>query len=665
MNEGRRGLAWATAVVLVVAALAPLGVSGIVAAAVLAPPSLDELPELRPARGGFLSRVYDIHGQEIAVFRQFERRLPIEQGDIPEHLKEAVVAAEDQSFYSHSGIDPLAMLRALIADIKAGEIVEGGSTITQQYVKNAYVGAEQTVGRKLREAVLARRLERLEDKDEILFKYLNGIYLGQGAIGVGAASMTYFRKPVSDIDVSEAALLAGLIPAPSRYEPLGDPAVAEQRRVLVLDRMRDQGHLSDQEHEEAVRRKVWLAENGEPPRPSTVVHTPRDPVSRYPYFVDYVRRYLEDQYGERLHAGGLKIHTTLDPRIQDIARATVAGALEGTQPPLEMALASVDPRTGFIAALVGGRDFRAPGGQVNLALGRCPPPPLELEGAIDVPAACWDPEVVYANGGGTGRQPGSSWKPFVLAAALESGIPDTRVYSAPSAYRVPGCTGELGCVVRNYEGSAGGRVNLRRATQRSYNTVYAQLIQDVGVPQVGDMARRLGITSAWVANPEVHGISYALGVQEVSPLEMASAYGVFANRGRRQAPTPVMWVEGPDGEILEDNRNRPAETVLDSRVAFTVTDILQGVIAGGTGTAADIGRPAAGKTGTAQEWRDAWFVGYTPTLSTAVWMGNRERPTSMFNVKGVGRVTGGSIPAETWKAFMTAALEGVPPGRLP
>ncbi|MDP9019391.1 MAG: transglycosylase domain-containing protein [Actinomycetota bacterium] len=661
----RRQLARAVAVVLVVAALVPVGVSGVVLASVLAPPSLDELPELRPARGGFLSRVYDVHGEEIAVFQEPERRLPIDPADIPEHLKRAVIAVEDRSFYSHGGIDPQALLRALIADVRAGEIVEGGSTITQQYVKNAYVGQEKTLGRKLKEAVLARRLERMEDKDEILFRYLNGIYLGHGAIGVGAASRSYFRKPVSEIDVSEAALLAGLIPAPSRYEPRGNPTVAEERRVLVLDAMRDQGHLSGQEHQEAVNRRVWLAENGEPPGPSTVVHPPRERISRYPYFVDYVRRYLEDQYGDEVYAGGLKIHTTLDPRIQDVARSAVAGALEGTEPPLEMALASVDPRTGFVAALVGGRDFEAPGGQVNLALGRCPAAPPELEGAIDVPAACWAPDLVHASSGGTGRQPGSSWKPFVLAAALESGIPPTRVYSAPSAYRVPGCTGDRGCVVRNYEHSAGGRVSLRRATERSYNTVYAQLIGDVGVPEVGDMAKRLGITSAWVASPELHGTSYALGVQEVSPLEMASAYGVFANRGQRHAPTPVMWVEDRDGETIEDNRNRAPAPVLDGRVASTVTDVLQGVMARGTGTAANIARPAAGKTGTAQQWRDAWFVGYTPTLSTAVWMGNRERPTSLFDVKGVRRVTGGSIPARTWKAFMVPALEGVPPGPLP
>ncbi|MBW3644116.1 MAG: transglycosylase domain-containing protein [Actinobacteria bacterium] len=666
MNTTHRALATATAVVLVLAALMPVGVSAVLAQSLLSPPRLDELPDARAPEGSQLSRVYDVHGEEIAVFREFDQRVPLEPGDIPEILKQAVVSVEDRSFYSNRGIDLSAMVRALIADVRGGEVVQGGSTITQQYVKNAYVGRERTVKRKIQEAVLAQQLNRMVDKDEILFRYLNGIYLGQGAIGVGAASRSYFRKPVNELDASEAALLAGLIPAPSRYEPRGNPSVAESRRVLVLDAMLGQGYLTDEEHEEAVERQIWLAERGEPPRPSTVVYPLEDAgTTEYPYFVDYVRRYLEDKYGERVYAGGLEVHTTLDPAVQGMAEAAVAEALGGTQPPIEMALASVDPRSGFVVALVGGRDFQAPGGQVNLALGACPPPPPGLEPVIDVPAACWDPDAVYAEGGGTGRQPGSSWKPFVLATALDQGMPDSTVYSAPSEYRVPGCTGDNGCTVQNYEGSAGGQANLRKATAQSYNTVYAQLIRDVGIPDVGEMAKRLGITSAWVANPEVHGISYALGVQEVAPLEMASAYGVFGNAGQRQPPTPVTFVEGPDGEIVEDNRDRAPERVLDERVAANVTDILKGVISGGTGTAADIGRPAAGKTGTAQEWRDAWFVGYTPTLSTAVWIGNKEKPTSLFNIKGVDRVTGGSIPAKTWNSFMTAALENVPPDDFP
>ena len=666
MNATHRALATAAAVLLVLAAVAPVGVSAVLAQSLLSPPALDELPDPRPTAGSQLSRVYDVHGEEIAVFREFEQRVPIEPGDVPEILKQAVVSVEDRSFYSNRGIDLSAMVRALIADVRGGEVVQGGSTITQQYVKNAYVGRERTVKRKIQEAVLAQQLNRMVDKDEILFRYLNGIYLGQGAIGVGAASRSYFRKPVNELDASEAALLAALIPAPSRYEPRGNTAVAESRRVLVLDAMHGQGYLTDEEHAEAVDREIWLAERGEPPRPSTVVYPIEDAgTTEYPYFVDYVRRYLEEQYGERVYAGGLEVHTTLDPRIQGMAEAAVAEALGGTQPPIEMALASVDPRTGFVAALVGGRDFEAPGGQVNLALGKCPAPPPGLEPVIDVPAACWQPEAVYAEGGGTGRQPGSSWKPFVLATALDQGMPESTVYSAPSQYRVPGCTGDKGCTVQNYEGSAGGRATLRRATENSYNTVYAQLINDVGIPDVGEMAKRLGITSAWVASPEVHGISYALGVQEVAPLEMASAYGVFGNAGQRQPPTPVTFVKGPDGEIVEDNRDRAPERALDERVAANVTDILKGVISGGTGTAADIGRPAAGKTGTAQEWRDAWFVGFTPTLSTAVWIGNKEKPTPLYNIKGVDRVTGGSIPAQTWKAFMTAALEGVPPDDFP
>ncbi|MDP9072465.1 MAG: penicillin-binding transpeptidase domain-containing protein, partial [Actinomycetota bacterium] len=338
--------------------------------------------------------------------------------------------------------------------------------------------------------------------------------------------------------------------------------------------------------------------------------------------------------------------------------------LAGTLPPIEMALTSVEPSTGFVKAMVGGRDFYAPDGQVNLALGACELPPEKLKSKVDVPATCWDPEKageVTVEGGGTGRQPGSSWKPFVLAAALAKGIPDTKVYSAPGSYRIPGCRGAKGCVIQNYEGSAGGRATLRRGTVKSFNTVYAQVILDVGVPEVGEMAKKLGITSAWIANPEVQGPSYALGTQEVSPLDMASAYGVFATNGLRAPPTPVVWVKDFRGKLLQDNTKAKPKRVLQESVASNVTDVLKGVITEGTGTRANIGRPAAGKTGTAQEWRDAWFIGYTPQLSTSVWIGNKQRPTPLFNVKGVDRVFGGSIPAETWKAFMTEALKDVPP----
>ncbi len=663
--DQRRTLAGVTLAFLTLAALAPVAVSALVVSSLLFPPPLDELPDPRPPGGSQLSRVEDVNGREIAVFREFDQRVPVERGDIPEVLKKAVVSVEDKSFYTNNGLDVSGTIRALIANFQGQEIVQGGSTITQQYVKNAYVGTERTLERKVKEAVLARQLNRLVDKDEILFNYLDGIYLGEGAIGVGAASQSYFRKPVNDLTLSEAAMLAGLIPAPSRYEPRGNLDAAEDRRVLVLDAMLDQGHITADQHAEARRLRLWLTSDGPAPRASTLVHPPSDPAdNEYPYFVDYVRRYLESKYGQQVYAGGLEIRTTLNPRLQELADRTVDAALDGTQTPIEMALVSLEPRTGFVRAMVGGREFSDTSGQVNLALGNCAFPPPEARDKVDVAASCWDPDSVVVEGGGTGRQPGSSWKPMVLATALSQGISDSKVYSAPSVYRIPGCRGEIGCEVNNYEGSSAGQVTLRTGTERSYNTVYAQVINEVGVPEVAAMAKQLGITSAWVASPEIHGTSYALGAQEVSPLDMASAYGVFATNGLRNPATPVLWVKNAEGEFLEDNRQRQPERVLDERVAYNVTDVLKGVITNGTGTKADIGRPAAGKTGTAQEWRDAWFVGYTPDLSTAVWIGDKTRPTSLFDIKGVDRVTGGSIPAETWRAFMSEALADVPPSEF-
>jgi penicillin-binding protein 1A len=656
-------LARTALVTIVFAALAPVLVAGLVLLALVTVPVPDELPPARAPGGSQISRVYDASGQEIGQFTEFEQNRPVEPQDIPDVLKKAVVAAEDKNFYRHGGIDFAATLRALLADIRGQEIVQGGSTITQQYVKSAYTGGERTIARKIREGVLARQLSRSSEKEEILFKYLSSIYLGEGAYGVGAASETYFRKPVNDLTLSEAALLAGLIPAPSRLEPRGNQGAAEAKRRHVLDRMLELGFISSDEHAKASQERVWLAANGPlTDRPATNVYPARPQFTKFPYFVDYVRRYLEDKIGrDAVYRGGLEIRTTLDPELQAAAEGATAEGLAGVDPAIEMALVSVEPQTGYVKALVGGRDFSAPDGQVNLALGKCAFPPAEVKDRVDVPATCWDDEAVRVEGGGTGRQPGSSWKPFVLAAAFAKGITDDRVYSAPSQYRIPGCTGDRGCVIENYEGGGGGRVSLRRATHNSYNTVYAQLVLDVGVPEVGEMAKKLGITSAWVANPEVHGPSYALGAQEVSPLDMASAFGVFANGGMRVEPTPVQWVKDPDGDFIEDNRRPEPRRVLAQIIADNVTDVLKGVITEGTGTRADIGRPAAGKTGTAQEWRDAWFTGYTPTLSTSVWIGNKQRPTPLLNVKGVARVTGGSIPAETWKLFMSEALAEVPP----
>jgi penicillin-binding protein 1A len=322
-----------------------------------------------------------------------------------------------------------------------------------------------------------------------------------------------------------------------------------------------------------------------------------------------------------------------------------------------MALVSVEPSTGFVRALVGGRDFNA--SQVNLALGACPEgyePPQEGP--------------ICLAGGGTGRQPGSAFKPFTLARAFEDGIGPGRVYAGPGTYTVPNCTGD--CTVSNVESGGYGAITLKEATIHSVNTVFAQLIGDVGVPETAEMAHRLGITMVPAdgiqANGDPYGISLTLGAAEVSPLDMAAAYSVFATRGNQFPATPVVKITDAKGQVIEDNTKRAPKRVLSEVVADNVTDALKGVITSGTGTGADIGRPegSAGKTGSADENRDAWFVGYTPALSTSVWMGYSDTNTrSLYNIKGVSRVYGGTIPAATWKDYMSAALKGTPAADFP
>ncbi len=643
---------------LAVAVLVPVITAGsTLASLVFLPMPSPELPAPRTAVGSRVTHIYDAKGNEIGVLRQFDTNIPVNISDIPEVLKQAVVAQEDQRFYSHTGVDLKAGVRALWANLTGGRAVQGGSTITQQYVKNAYTGGERTLTRKLREAVLATHLDKKLSKDEILYRYLENVYLGGGAYGVGAAAESYFKKRVNDLTLSEAALLAGLIASPSSDEPRGNPVGAERQRQVVLKKMRDQDRITEAQYTEALAQHIVLiGSNGQvPPGPATPIHPLEAQSATEPFFVDYVRRYLIARYGDDLvYRGGLRVEASLDPAIQALAQTTVNKALGGTKPPLEMALVAVDPATGLVKALIGGRDFEA--SKVNLALGNCPDRGPDERAPRDTP--------ICIDGGGSGRQPGSSFKPVTLAAAFEQGIGPSRVYSGPATYTFPGCSGTQ-CTVHNVESGAYGPITLRQATHQSVNTVYAQLIDDVGVKETAEMAHRLGIT---MVNPDgrqpdgtPYGASLTLGAAEVSPLDMAAAFSVFANRGIQQAATPVMRVLDANGGVLEDNTRRRGNRVLDEKVADNVNDVLKGVIAGGTGKSADIGRPnaTAGKTGTSENFGNAWFVGYTRALSTAVWLGYSDAPRPLERIKGVGKVYGGTIPAQTWHDFMIEAMKNV------
>jgi penicillin-binding protein 1A len=601
-------------------------------------------PELRPRISSQPSVVYDATGAPIGEFREFDLTVPMTPQDVPPVLKDAVVAAEDNNFWEHEGFDPEGLARAAIANYREDDIVQGGSTITQQLIRERYLSREQTVERKLNEIILATRFERdmVEElgsveaaKEQILFEYLDTAYFGGGAYGAAAAAETYFRKQIWNLTLSEAAVIAAVIPAPSDYGPRDDVIVAEQRRRNVLKSMLDLGMITTAEFDEAFAQVLWYAPLGPPPGPATVFHpAPEASEGVHPYFQDYLRTYLTERYGaEELYRGGLQIHTTIDPGLQALAEDSVARALAGTEAPLEMSLVSVEPTTGFVKALVGGRDFEA--SQVNLALG-----------------------------GSTGMQPGSSFKAFTVARALEEGYSPDHVYDSPGVLYVPGCGGQ--CAIR---GGPGGPITMRAATAASTNTFFAQLVMDVGPDEVAELALRTGVTS--MTPDKEYNLGLTLGTFEVSPLDMAAGFSVFANRGVRADATPVIYAQRPDGTMLEDNRGPRGVPVLNQAVADHTTDLLRGPVDRGTGRRAAIGRPAAGKTGTAEENKAAWFVGYTPQLSTAVWMGYSDEPRPLRGIAGYGAVYGGDLPAITFARFMGPAHESLPvlefpaPGPLP
>ena len=606
-----------------------------------------------PSQG---TQVYDASGNQIALIRRYDQNIPVAQTDIPSIMKEATVASEDKNFYKHKGIDVRGTLRAFWADLRNDKTVQGGSTITQQYVKLAYTNRERTVTRKIREAVLASQLDRQTDKEQILYKYLSAVYFGDGTYGVGAASQSYFRVPVNQLNASEAATLVGVIPAPSAWAPRENLDQAEARRKEVLGKMLAQKYVTQAQYDDAIAHPLWLESEGTPPGPVTMVYNEQAPQAQFPYYVDYVKRYLIAKYGsDAVYQGGLRVQTALDPNLQQQAEATVANTLKGTSAPLDMSLVSVEPQTGYVRALVGGRDFAK--AQVNLALGGCPTrPPANVK--VQVEPTCWHTPSV--TGGGTGRQPGSSFKPFVLATAYSEGMSPSKYYSDPSVYSIPDCRGSS-CTIHNSEGESRGPISIKEAMAYSLNTVYAPLIRDVGFTQTAETAKKLGLDDAWYSQT-IHSTSgtYALGVIDVSPLEMASAYGVFADGGLRQVATPVVKAVDATGKVLEDNSDRQPTRALDKAVADNVTDALRGVVDHGTAAGhVNIGRPVAGKTGTTESFGDAWFVGYTPSLSTSVWMGYSDY-VHTINYKGNRQVYGGTVPADTWTAYMKQALANVP-----
>lgn len=620
---------------MVAAFIVPPISAGVGIATLIKVPLPGDLPEERPQLKALPSVVLDSDGNEIGSFRGFDITVEITRDQIPQVLKDAVVAIEDRRFWEHDGVDFEGIARAARTNLELGGIEQGGSTITQQYIKNVYLSGERTIERKAREALLATELEQRISKNEILFRYLQTAYFGAGAYGVGAAAQNYFAKPVEDLDISEAATLAGLIQAPTRLSPRSAPKEAEARRRLVLQAMLDAEYISAEDYErEAARVIRQYYEAGLIASPKTIIaKRPPKGASEFPYFVDWVESELLEELGpDMLYREGLTIETTIDPELQRDAEAAVKARLETTEFPVEMAATTINPKTGHVLALVGGRDYEF--SQVNLALG-----------------------------GSTGFQPGSSFKPIVLATAFAQGIPPETVYGAPAQWRAPGCGGK-GCVISNYDNRGRGRLTLADALRLSVNTVFARLIMDVSVPATVEMARNLGLERIDPDFP--YGVSFALGVAETSPLEMASAYGTFANRGVRVEPTPILRVTDPAGNVLIDNSAPPGQRVLSEAVADNLADVMQLVVESGTGRRAQVeGHAIAGKTGTAQAYRAAWFVGFTPDRATAIWMGHADKLASLYNVNGVGKVTGGSHPAIAFAEIMTSALADVTPVEFP
>ncbi|BBB92852.1 MAG TPA: penicillin-binding protein 1A [Methylomusa anaerophila] len=567
---------------------------GFLTASVHTMPSLKG--EIRPAAS---SQLFDNNGKLITTVHSVENRLPVSINKIPKNLQNAFVAAEDARFYQHSGIDPRGILRAIWANLTDRGISEGGSTITQQLARNALLSQEQTLKRKIQEAFLSLQIERQYSKTEILEMYMNHIYFGQGAYGVQAAAQVYFGKNVEDLNLAECAMIAGIPKSPNYYSPLNNLKAAKERQGIVLEQMAKYGYIGSYDAAEAKATEIKLVK-----RTSTNS-------SVASYFVDYVIQVLIEKYGaDAVYKDGLKIYTTLDLSMQEAAeRAMSQLPTDRTENGIKQpqgALVAIDPHNGHIKAMIGGRG----NDQFNRA--------------------------VLAE-----RQPGSAFKPFVYLAAIESGFtPATIVEDKPITID--------GYSPVNYDHQFHGPLSLRSALEQSINVVAVKLAQQVGVDKPLYYAQQMGISTLVLrGNTNDRNLAMALGglSRGVTPLEIASAYGVLANQGIRAEPTAIVKVIDRNGKVLEENSQRE-KAVINERSAYILTDMMRGVITHGTGAAANFGRPAAGKTGTTSDNKDAWFVGFTPDLVAAVWMG-------YDNTGYLDGITGGTIPAEIWRSFMS------------
>jgi len=567
------------------------------------------LPEvgnnMRPAVS---SQVFDSQGKLITTLHSDQNRLPIDINKVPKNLQNAFIAAEDNRFYDHIGVDPIGILRAVVTNLTNRGIAQGGSTITQQLAKNAFLSQDQTLKRKIQEAILALELERKYSKKEILEMYMNQIYFGRGAYGIQTAAHTYFGKDVGDLTLAECAMIAGLPKSPNYYSSSVNEATA--RKNVVVGQMEKYGYITPSQAEEAKKSSLDIKQK-----------STSNTTDETTYFIDYVTQEIAQKYGDdALYKDGLKIYTTLDTDKQHAAVQAMRHLPEThtddqglTQP--QGAIISIDPKTGHILAMVGGRGQDS-FNRASMAV----------------------------------RQPGSAFKPFVYMTAMEHDMtPDTIMEDKKVEYG--------GWSPHNADNSYQGRMPLWKALALSVNTVAVQLADKVGPSNVIANAKKLGITTLVEdGSPNDDNLaSAALGglTKGVTPLEMAAAYGAFANKGVYIKPTAIVKILDRNGNVLEDNSSDVQKTqVMSEKTAYEMTSMLEGVIARGTGTAASIGRPAAGKTGTTDDNHDAWFIGYTPDIVTAVWVGDDTGSQSL------GEIYGGTVPAQIWHDYMASAVSG-------